>query len=113
MTKFFTILLVDTNCIIYDASSSLHMHLLQSSHEYLLLTTELLTQKPYKELERNRQNFGITWIVNDHSKTFLNISKLAWRKRDWWKQFAVSKIPHFFIVDLGRWVPVWGENQKI
>ena len=29
------------------------------------------------EVEQNRWNFGITWIVNDHSKTFLNISKIS------------------------------------
>ena len=29
----------------------------------------------YLEIERNLQNFGITYIVNDHTKTFLNIFK--------------------------------------
>ena len=35
-----------------------------------------LSQKQI-EKERNRRNCGITWIVNDDSITFLNISKIS------------------------------------
>ena len=35
-----------------------------------------LSQKRY-EIDRNGQDFEITFIVNDHSITFLNISKIS------------------------------------